>query len=231
MIKIRYADLPGGLYARAEARGRDTVIYLLPGLTPLQRRAALVRVRSSARMGKCPRLPAAGVARARMVDWVRTHTRNAVAAVRLHPFTAVPSIVIILSMAVAVALWTPLSTRVVQRPATGPRPSLNNPPEAMSGRPLAVSGGLRRAGGGPPAARGARGTPSTTVTTEPGPSTAARGTPGQPPAVTVPKPSPSPSPSPSASPSPSPSASPSRSPDQSPSAGACLDLGLLNVCV
>jgi hypothetical protein len=178
MIKIRYADLPGGLYARAEARGRDTVIYLLPGLTPAQRRAALLRVRSSARMGKCPRLPAAGVARARMADWVRTHTGNAVAVVRLHPFTAVPSIVIILSMAVAVALWTPLSTRVVQRPATGLRPSQNNPPGAMSGRPPAISGGLRRAGDGTQATQGARGAPSTTVRPQPGPSTAPRGTDG-----------------------------------------------------
>lgn len=226
MIKIRYADLPGGLYARAEARGRDTVIYLLPGLTPAQRQAALLRVRSSARMGKCPRLPAAGVARARMADWVRTHIRNAVAVVRLHPFTAVPSIMIILSMAVAVALWTPLSTRVVERPATGLRPSLNNPPGAMSGRPPAISGGLQRAGGGTQATPGARGAPSTTdIKTQHGPSTSPSGTPGQKPVVTTPKSSPS------ASPSPSPSASPSHSPGQSPSAAVCLDLGLLNVCV
>ena len=62
MIKIRYADLPGGLHVRVEARGKDTIIYLLPGLTVAQRRAALRRARSSARMGHGPRLPAPGVA-------------------------------------------------------------------------------------------------------------------------------------------------------------------------
>jgi hypothetical protein len=229
MIKIRYADLPGGLYARAEARGRHTVIYLLPGLTPAQRRAAMVRVRSGARMGKCPRLPATGVARARVADWLRTHAVNAVAVVRLHPFTAVPSIVIILSMAVGVALWTPLSTTVIQRPATGQRPSLNNPPAAISGPPPAISGGLERAGGGHPAAtHSAPGSaPSTTaLKTQPGSSPAQHGTSGQTPAVTA-----APQSSPSATPSPSPSAAPTRSPKQSASAAACLDLGLLNICV
>ena len=43
MIKIRYADLPAGLHIRAVARGKDTVIYLLPGLTAAQRQAALRR--------------------------------------------------------------------------------------------------------------------------------------------------------------------------------------------
>ena len=51
MIKIRYADLPAGLHIRAVARGKDTIIFLLPGLTPPQRQAALRRARSSARMG------------------------------------------------------------------------------------------------------------------------------------------------------------------------------------
>jgi hypothetical protein len=39
VIKIRYADLPGGLHIRAVARGKDTIIYLLPGLTAYQRQA------------------------------------------------------------------------------------------------------------------------------------------------------------------------------------------------
>ena len=60
MITIRYADLPEGLHARAEARGRRTVIYLRPGLTAEQRRLSLRRARQSARMGYGPRLPGRG---------------------------------------------------------------------------------------------------------------------------------------------------------------------------
>jgi hypothetical protein len=37
VIKIRYADLPGGLHVRAETRGKDTIVCLLPGLTLEQR--------------------------------------------------------------------------------------------------------------------------------------------------------------------------------------------------
>ncbi len=56
MIKIRYTDLPAGLHIGGGPR-KDTVIYLLPGLTAAQRQAALRRARSSARMGHGPRLP------------------------------------------------------------------------------------------------------------------------------------------------------------------------------
>jgi hypothetical protein len=62
LIKIRYADLPAGLHARTEAQGRSTIIYLLPGLTAIERRAALVRACQSANLGYGPRLSSAGVA-------------------------------------------------------------------------------------------------------------------------------------------------------------------------
>ena len=62
MITIRYADLPEGLHAQAEAHGRRTVIYLRPGLTAEQRRLSLRRARQSARMGYGPRLPGPAVA-------------------------------------------------------------------------------------------------------------------------------------------------------------------------
>jgi hypothetical protein len=229
VIKIRYADLPGGLYARAEVRGRDTVIYLLPGLTAAQRRTALQRVRSSARLGKGPRLPAAGLARARVADWVRIRARAAVAALHLRPLAAAPSIVIILAT-VFLVLWTPLSVRVSPPAATRPRPSLHNPPAVTPGPSPAVSGGLRRLGGGhgnstpagPPGTtvRTSGGVPSTTVTTRPGPAPAQPGTPPHTPAAT-----PAPQPSPSAAPSPSPSQS------GSGDGSLCLNLGLLNICL
>ena len=85
MIKIRYADLPEGLHARAEAEGRGAVIYLVRGLSPDQRRAALRRVRREARLGSGPRLSASGVALAVARDTAKSTTRNGIAAVRFHP--------------------------------------------------------------------------------------------------------------------------------------------------
>src|SRR3981081_199858 len=58
VIKIRYADLPGGLHVRAVAHGKDTIVYPVPGLTVATGQAALRGVRSSARMGHGPPLSA-----------------------------------------------------------------------------------------------------------------------------------------------------------------------------
>src|SRR5919108_296170 len=60
MIRVRYRDsneLSPGLHAAAERHGRITTVYLLPGLTKTERRSALRRLRLSARLGHCPRLP------------------------------------------------------------------------------------------------------------------------------------------------------------------------------
>jgi hypothetical protein len=57
MIRIRRSALPPGLFARAEAQGRSTVIYLLPGLPAADRRAALLRLRRNGRLGYGPALP------------------------------------------------------------------------------------------------------------------------------------------------------------------------------
>jgi hypothetical protein len=116
VIKIRYADLPGGLHIQAVARGGDTVIYLLPGLTAEQRQAALRRARSSGRMGQGPRLPAAGVAGAVMVARIRTTVRNGAAAIRGHPAIFVPPILIIVTAAVAYLLLVPVSIRMIPEP-------------------------------------------------------------------------------------------------------------------
>jgi hypothetical protein len=104
VIKIRYADLPAGLHISAVARGKDTIIYLLPGLTAAQRQAAMRRARSSARMGQGPRLPVTSVLGAVMVDRMRTTLRNAGAAMRGHPAILVPPLVIIASAAAAYIL-------------------------------------------------------------------------------------------------------------------------------
>jgi len=106
MVKIRYSELPVGLHVAAKADGRHTVVYLLPGLTPTQRRAALIRVRSSARMGQGPRLPALGIALALMADRVRMTARNSVAAMRGHPMLLLPPLIILVSSVIMLMLMS-----------------------------------------------------------------------------------------------------------------------------
>src|ERR1700723_3335145 len=106
MVKIRYSELPAGLHVRAEARGRDTVIYLLPGLTPAQRRAALIRVRSSSRMGHGPRLPAASMAMAVGADRLRPTVPNGAAARRGPPVLLLPPLILLVSGAIVFVLMS-----------------------------------------------------------------------------------------------------------------------------
>lgn len=78
----------------AEAvRGEDGVIvYLLPGLTPVQRKAALRRLRQEGSRGCGPELPAGQLAAALAADRLRAGVRHTAGAVRLHPVrTLVPT--------------------------------------------------------------------------------------------------------------------------------------------
>jgi hypothetical protein len=106
MVKIRYSELPAGLHVIAEADRRGTVVYLLPGLTPAQRQAALIRVRSSARMGHGPALPALAMAAAIAADRARTTTRNGAAALRGHPMLFLPPLIVVVSSAIALVLMS-----------------------------------------------------------------------------------------------------------------------------
>ncbi len=91
MIHIRYRDLSAGthevtwLYGRAERCARGTTVYLVPGLTTRQRRAALRRLRQEASRGFGPPLPISQLTVALGVDRVRTGARIAGSVVRLHP--------------------------------------------------------------------------------------------------------------------------------------------------
>jgi hypothetical protein len=85
MIRIRYRDLSPGLHGKAEHCGRGVTIYLLPGLTGGQRKAALRRLRQEASRGCGPALPVPQLAVALVWDRVRVAFRNAAAIVRLHP--------------------------------------------------------------------------------------------------------------------------------------------------
>ena len=240
MIKIRYADLPGGLHVRAVAHGKDTIVYLVPGLTVAQRQAALRRVRSSARMGHGPPLSAAGLAYALVADRMRTTVRNAAAAMRVHPAMFVPLIVILLAAAIAYFALTSVSIRVNSPPAGTPQMAL--------GAPAAVAVGPSR--GSEPRYPGQPGEPGGLVPGEPPPGRAGAPTPKKPGGEDPsPGPSPSPSPSPTRSPGPgrpgqppfpAPSPAPSSVPLPSPTGsgsgsgsggGLCVNVGPLGVCL
>lgn len=130
MIKIRYSALPPGLYARADVVGRHIVVYLLPGLTLQQRRAALLRIRSSGRMGHGPMLSSTGLARAIVADRIWVTLRNGASAVRSHPVLLVTPVMLLVSAALAYIVLSPVSFGY--RPGTadpGPRsgPSMSDP--------------------------------------------------------------------------------------------------------
>jgi hypothetical protein len=219
MVKIRYSDLPGGLHARAETRGRHAVIYLRPGLTPAQRREGLRRARQSARMGYGPSLPATDVQVALAMDRVRITLRNAMAAVCQHPASSV--LLAGLLSAAVVCYMTFVSVSI----------SFIHPPLFQTQPPRAglVRGAPPATGTGP--AGGQQGADA------PGPATPPPGSrhgsgPGAGPGASS-RPSPAPSGS-SSQPAavPSPIATPTGTPGPAPSpTGVCLDVGPLGVCL
>lgn len=85
MIYIRYRDISSGLHAEAEHGLHGVVVYLLPGLTPAQRQAALRRLRQEGSRGCGPRLPAGQLAVALAMDRLRAAVTHTAAAVRHHP--------------------------------------------------------------------------------------------------------------------------------------------------
>jgi hypothetical protein len=132
MVKIRYAELPAGLHVATEARGDCTVVYLLPGLTPTQRRAALTFARRAARLGHGPSLPRVDMAFALAADRARTTASTIIAALRRHPMLLLPLVAIVSGVIVAAMLsFVPVSLSPLKGPATAPAP------KAASGRVIA----------------------------------------------------------------------------------------------
>jgi hypothetical protein len=95
MVKIRYAELPAGLHVVTEERDGCTFVFLQPGLTPQQRRAALAFARLSARLGHGASLPTVDLAFALAADRARTTGRNLVAALRRHPMLLLPLVAVV----------------------------------------------------------------------------------------------------------------------------------------
>jgi len=85
VIRIRYKDLSSGLHGQAERSARRTTVYLLPGLTARQRKAAVRRLRQEASRGCGPGLPLPQLMVAFGADKVRQALGRAAAVVRLHP--------------------------------------------------------------------------------------------------------------------------------------------------
>jgi hypothetical protein len=211
VIKIRYADLPGGLHARAETRGKNTIIYLLPGLTVPQRRSALRRLRSNARMGRGPRLSGVGIARAKAADRMRINVRNAAAALRVHPAILAPPLVVTVLAAVAFVLLVPLPVTFNPSQISSPGtvgPSAGAPAQPPGGQPF--NHGRSQHITMPPDR------PRNTMKRMPG---ANQHTPA-PVRTSSPSPRPAPSRTPKQSPSPSPSQTSSPSPPSSGSSGS-----------
>jgi hypothetical protein len=237
MVKIRYSELPAGLHVTAEQDGRDTIIYLQPGLTAQQRRAALIRVRSSARMGQGPALTSLGMALAVSADRLRTTVGNGAAAMRGHPLLLVPPLILLVSGAIIFVLMSFVTLTVPQHASAGGTPGQDAPPAAASRHPAGPGGhpaipaldpgspGPGQSGSTGPAPTSSL-PPSPTPTSAPGPMPTAPG-PTSPGPVISPSPSSS-VPSVTSSPEPSPSATPSPSQSQG---GTCLQVGPLGLCL
>jgi hypothetical protein len=135
VIKIRYADLPQGLHAQVRTGGRRPVIYLLPGLSPAQRRDALRRLIRTSRQGYGPRLRVGGVAFAVARDVTTSAARTGLAAVRGHPAGSGVLAAFLAAAVVCYSLFVTVTVRL------GPRPA---EPSAAAG---AAPSGLRQAGG------------------------------------------------------------------------------------
>ena len=82
VIRIRYKDLSSGLHGGAERSARRTIVYLLPGLTGGQRKAALRRLRQEASRGCGPELPLPQLMAALGADKTRRTLRIATGVVR-----------------------------------------------------------------------------------------------------------------------------------------------------
>jgi hypothetical protein len=242
MVKIRYSELPSGLHVSAVQHGRRTIIYLKPGLTAAERHAALVRVRSSGRMGHGPQPRPLSMAVAIGADSIRTTTRHGITAVRTHPVLLLPPLILLVSTAIVFLLMSFVTLTVAPRqpqaagtvPVMGgatpsrrlPTPGSTPSPAArgQDGRTGSSPGGNDGHGGHSPAG-GAAPSPQPSVISPPTPQPSASAGQGPAPSPTSPG-------SPSTDPTtPSPSPSPSPTPSSSSSSTTCVLIGPLGVCI
>jgi len=144
MIRICYKDFSAGthdaagLQGRVERCSRGITIYLLPGLTPGQRRAVIRRLRQEASRGFGPALPVPQLAIAFGFDRVRTAAGLVRAIVRLHPaVTLVPGALVVAMMALFI-----IAAGDRSGVSPGPRSGLADTGTVSGGAARAVSGRL-----------------------------------------------------------------------------------------
>ena len=153
MIRIRYRgsnELSPGLHAEAEQHGRRTTVYLLSGLTAAERQSALRRLRLTARMGHCPRLPAGQLAFALLMDRMRTGVGRTGAVLRLHPAGSTVPIMVLSGGAIAFLLFSTVSIHVLRPRATdqaGTSPIASASAISLGGGPTAPGAGRDGRGG------------------------------------------------------------------------------------
>jgi hypothetical protein len=133
----------------AERHGRITTVYLLPGLTKPERRSALRRLRLSARMGHCPRLPSGSLALALFADRIRTGIGRTGAVLRLHPAGSTLPVMVLSGGAIAFLLFSTVSIRVMHSSPASPESASGPNPAASAGAiPITgSSGGVAGLGG------------------------------------------------------------------------------------
>ncbi|HEX6521030.1 MAG TPA: hypothetical protein VF070_13630 [Streptosporangiaceae bacterium] len=162
MIHIRYKNLSPGMHAEAECGLRGIVVYLLPGLTSAQRKAALRRLRQEGSRGCGPRLPSAQLAAALAVDRIRSAVGNTAAAVRQHPIgTLLPAT--LAGALLAAFVVTSMSVRMSHEPVSDSpgaaswsvpagTPGQGGPPARVQSNALGVgsSSGVSLSGGPEP---------------------------------------------------------------------------------
>lgn len=148
MIHVRYKELSPGLHGKTERSGRGITVYLLPGLTGRERKAALRRLRQEASRGLGPELRRRDLAVALAADRFRVGVRNTAAVVRLHPAGS------LLPAALAAALMTlfvlaPVGAKMMWFSQSAPAggllpgggaPAVARPPVLVHGNRTAASG-------------------------------------------------------------------------------------------
>lgn len=242
MIRIRYSsELQPGLNGHAERLGRTTVVYLLPGLTPAERAAALRRLGQHGRMGRGPVLPRWQLGVALLADRVRTAFGQAGAIVRTHPAGSTLPVMAVSAAVAGFLVLSAVSIRIVRTPlaaGNGPAPAAS----AALGEPRALVPGANGPGKRDQGTHenSQPGTPPAVPTTGTGAPTPAPGSASTAPvtlssaAATAPPPSslPSPAPAPATSTgstSPSAAASPAKS--ASSSTRVCVSIGPFGACL
>jgi hypothetical protein len=132
------------VHARAVRAGRSTTVYLQPGLTGAQRKAALRRLRQEARMGCGPSLPLGPLAAARGADAMMRAVRQLAAIIRLHPVGILLSALLLTAMA---ALLLHASAQAAGRWQGTQEPVAGADAAELAAAPMLVSRAVARVSG------------------------------------------------------------------------------------